>query len=73
MSSLVDMVMREIKKTFPSAEASFESGMFNIIIGEEDLKRIFMEYASKRKGLPFTPIFDVKIKNDKIILSLRVM
>ena len=73
MSSLIDMVMREIKKTFPSAEASFESGMFNIIIGEEDLKRIFMEYASKRKGSPFIPLFDVRIVNNKIVLSLRVI
>jgi hypothetical protein len=71
--SLLDMVKSEIKKVLPESEVSIDSNMLKIELTENDLKRMFMEYSSKNKTpFPF-PSLDIKIINNKVILSFRVM
>jgi len=67
------MVKNEIKKVLPESEVSIDSNMLKIELTENDLKRMFMEYSSKSKTpFPF-PSFDIKIINNKVIISFRVM
>ena len=73
MSSLVDVIFKELKKTFPEATIEAQGNILNIVITEDDLKRIFQEYATKSGRGLMLPAFDVKIINNRIILSFRVI
>jgi len=67
------MVLQELRKGFPLANVSVEGNLLNIVIGEEDLKKIFLEYAGKHSKNPFINLIDVRIINNKIVLSIRVI
>jgi len=71
--SLLDMVKSEIKKVFPESEVTLDANFLKIELTENDLKRMFMEYSSK-SNTPFPfPSLDIKIINNKVVLSFRVM
>jgi hypothetical protein len=71
--SLLDMVKNEIKKVFPESEISIDANMLKIELTENDLKRMFMEYSARTKSpFPF-PSLDIKIINNKVVLSFRVI
>jgi len=71
--SLLDIVKSEIKKVFPESEISMDANLLKIELTENDLKRMFMEYSARTKTpFPF-PSLDIKIINNKVVLSFRVM
>jgi hypothetical protein len=71
--SLLDVVKNEVKKVFPESEVTLDANMLKIELTENDLKRMFMEYSSKSKT-PFPmPSLDIKIINNKVVLSFRVI
>jgi hypothetical protein len=71
--SLLDIVKSEIKKVFPESEVTLEANMLRIELTENDLKRMLIEYSARTKTpFPF-PSLDIKIINNKVILSFRVI
>jgi hypothetical protein len=71
--SLLDIVKGEIKKVFPESEVTLDANLLKIELTENDLKRMFMEYSARSKT-PFPmPSLDIKIINNKVVLSFRVM
>jgi hypothetical protein len=71
--SLLDIVKGEIKKVFPESEVTLDSNLLKIELTENDLKRMFMEYSARSKTpFPF-PSLDIKIINNKVVLSFRVI
>jgi len=71
--SLLDIVKSEIKRVFPESEVVLDANVLRIELTENDLKRMFMEYSARTKTpFPF-PSLDIKIINNKVVLSFRVI